>query len=67
MRNPPFLVRVTQALVRTKYPKGFEMLLEREITEVKAGMGAIAKASEQRIREAEASAAQPIIPPGAAR
>ncbi len=67
MKNPPFFVRVTQALVRTKYPKGFEMLLERETTEVKAGMEAIAKASEQRIREAEASAAQPIIPSDAAR
>lgn len=55
MKNPPFLVRVTQALVRTKYPKGFEALVERETTEVKAGMEAIAKASEQRIREAEAS------------
>lgn len=65
MKNPPLLVRVTQALVRTKYPKGFEALVERETTEVKAGMEAIAKASEQRIREA--SAAQPIIPPDAAR
>jgi hypothetical protein len=67
LKNPPFLVRVTQALVRTKYPKGFETLLDREITEVKAGMKTIAKASEQRIREAEASAAQPIIPPDAVR
>jgi hypothetical protein len=63
LKDPPFLVRITQAFVRTKYPKGFEALLEHEIAKVKAGMDAIAKASEQRIREAEASAAQPIIPP----
>jgi len=55
MKNPPFLVWVTQALVRTKYPKEFETLLERETAEVKAGMEAITKASKQRIREAEAS------------
>lgn len=59
LKNPPFLVRVTQTLVRTKYPKGFEALLERETVEVKAGMDAIAQASERRIREAEVSAAQP--------
>lgn len=27
MKNPPLFVRITQALVRTKYPKGFEMYL----------------------------------------
>jgi len=63
LKNPPFLVRITQALVRTKYPKGFEALIEHETAKVKAGMDAIAQASEQRIREAEASAAQPISPP----
>lgn len=67
MKYPPFLVRVTQALVRTKYPKGFEALVEPEITEVKKGMEVIAKASEQRIREAETSAAQASTPPDAAR
>ncbi len=59
MKNPPFLLRVTQALIRTKYPKEFEKLLECETAEVKAGMAAIAEASGQRIREAEASAANP--------
>ena len=58
MKDPPFLVRVTQALVRTKYPKGFETLLQREIVEVKAGMEAITKASKQRIHEAENSTTQ---------
>lgn len=66
-KTPPFLVRVTQALVRTKYPKEFEALLERETAEVKAGMEAIANASEQRIREAQASTAQPIGAEDAAR
>ena len=67
MKDQPFFVRVTQTLVRTKYPTGFEALLEHEAAEVRAGMAAIALASEQRIRKAEASAAQPIIPPDAAR
>lgn len=67
MKNPPFLVRVTLALVRSKYPRGFEVQLKRETAKIKADMEATAKASEQRIREAEASAAQPIIPPDATR
>ena len=54
-KNPPFFIRVTLALVRTKYPKKFEALLKRETAEVKAGMEAIANASEQRIREAQAT------------
>ncbi len=62
LKNPPFLVRITQTLVRTKYPKGFEALLAQETAKVKAGMEAIAQSSEQRIREAEASAAQTIVP-----
>lgn len=60
MKNPPFFVQTTQVLVRTKYPKEFEALLKHEITKVKADMDAIAKASEKRIREAEASTAHPI-------
>lgn len=67
MKDQPFFVRVTQTLVRTKYPKNFQTLLERETTEVKVGMEAIALASKKRIREAEASAAHPINPPSAAQ
>jgi len=59
MKDQPFFVRLTQTLVQTKYPKGFETLLEHETAVVKTGMAAIALASEQRIRKAESSVAQP--------
>ena len=53
LKDKPFLVRVIQTLVRRTYPKNFDALLQVEQTKVIAEMESSAKASAQKIREAQ--------------
>jgi len=57
--DPPFLVRVIRAVTQTKYPRDFELTLEREVARVSAEMEGIAQDSAKWIREAQGRAAQP--------
>lgn len=53
MQDRPFLVRVILALVRTSYPKNFDVRLQIEQERVAAEIEAFAKISTQKIRETQ--------------
>ena len=52
LQERPFFVRILQALVRRKYPKGFERRIQIEQSRVQMEMDAIARSSGNRIKEA---------------
>lgn len=53
MQDRPFLVRIILALVRTKYPKNFDIRLQAEKERVIAEIEALGEASAKKIREAQ--------------
>ena len=53
MQDRPFLVRVILALVRTSYPKNFDVRLQIEQERVAAEIETFAKISAQKIRETQ--------------
>lgn len=53
MEDRPFLVRVIQSLVRTTHPKDFDRRLPAEQERVSGQIEAFAKASAEKIREAQ--------------
>lgn len=53
LKDRPFFVSILQRFARTKYPKNFQELLSTEHPRVKAEMEALAKASAERIRDAQ--------------
>ncbi|MDO8413935.1 MAG: hypothetical protein Q7S51_09135 [Gallionellaceae bacterium] len=50
LQDPPFLVRIIRALVRTTYPKNFSIRLQVEKERVTTEIDAFAKASAEKIR-----------------
>jgi hypothetical protein len=53
LQERPFFVRILQALVRSKYPGGFDAKVKIEKAKVQSEMDVIAKASARRIEEAQ--------------
>lgn len=53
LKNPPFLTRIIQSLVRNSYPKEFNPMLDVEIKRVQAEIEGIAKADGERIRKVQ--------------
>ena len=53
LQGRPFFVRILQALVRSKYPNGFERRIQIEQSRVQLEMNAIAEASNKRIKDAQ--------------
>lgn len=54
MQDRPFLARVILALVRTKYPKNFDIRLQVETERIIAEIEALGEASAKRIHKAQA-------------